>query len=426
MKWTLWIVVVFAANPFLCPASATGNQLVNPGFEDNDGQAPADWKLYLMLQDGAFGRVDYKNAHAGDFSAVIHVPQVYEKEPANNWSQSISGDFAGTTLELSGCIKTDEAGEAALWLQCWGGRPVRLLAGSTSSTEAPMYGTQDWQTVRTSVIAPEGTRFVTVRCVLLGNGTAWYDDLCLERIEPEETPAAGAESDAEDDLTLAELESQLTETRKQLAQQVKSLTALRMQDTSSLEGLSGFAPAEDFPTTASTNAAILQQYEQATSGQLEELQRLSERVRNLEARIAARRAGTSEENPPRPEDQDRESVPSEKDNTTGNPPSAADGMSQTLVRSSDALVETNRVLRDTNQALTEYLRMLQDELSLLRAEIDELQAELQNRRQATEPAEQPAPEATIAPQTSETSPQPEVLVPPLVPRGLNWRKELAE
>ena len=103
------------------------------------------------------------------------------RDRVNNWSQNVLANLAGETLRLSGCIKTEHAAEAALWIQCWQ-RPWRLLRAATTSTNAPLYGSVDWTRVSVEVEAPAQTDFVVVRCVLLGQGAAWFDDLKLEAV----------------------------------------------------------------------------------------------------------------------------------------------------------------------------------------------------------------------------------------------------
>lgn len=51
------------------------------------------------------------------------------------------------------------------------------------------------------VEVPEGTDFVTLRCVLKGAGTAWFDDLAVTRVEeekPKEADAAPTDGDEAD------------------------------------------------------------------------------------------------------------------------------------------------------------------------------------------------------------------------------------
>ncbi len=194
MGWTLWAVVIWA-----CSAGNEDNLLANPGFEDIIVDRPARWDLFLLPQEGAAGRLD-DVAHGGKYAVMLHIPMPYDRDPINNWSQNLFGDFAGKTVCAAGYIKVAEATEAALWVQCWRKRPWTLLLAASTSTESPFYGTRDWERVEMSLEVPKGTDFLTFRCVLKGTGTAWFDDLELTAAEtkPEAKPAAATEQNTSD------------------------------------------------------------------------------------------------------------------------------------------------------------------------------------------------------------------------------------
>ncbi len=167
-----------------CAAGAE-ELLRNPGFEQTEGIQPAHWQVFVMpSMEGADGRLDVRTAREGQHSARLHNPEVYATEPANNWSQNIIADLAGKNLRVRGAIKTDEATEAAIWLQCCRRRPWAILKSVTSSTDTPLYGTRDWTPVEMRVSVPAGTDYIVFRCVLLGRGTAWFDALSVDD-EPE-------------------------------------------------------------------------------------------------------------------------------------------------------------------------------------------------------------------------------------------------
>jgi hypothetical protein len=168
--------------------AAADNLLANPGFEDLKLDKPEPWDLFVLPQEGAFGRVDSR-ARTGQRAALLHTPLPYPAEPANNWSQNLLGQFAGKKLVFSGYVRTENATEAAFWLQCWRKQPWGVLRVVSSSATAPVYGTRDWERVEFTVEAPAGTDFLTVRCVLKGVGSAWFDDLELQEQTAPESPA---------------------------------------------------------------------------------------------------------------------------------------------------------------------------------------------------------------------------------------------
>lgn len=158
------------------------NMLMNPGYEEIDGQGrPKHWDLFIMPKPGVRGGLD-SGALSGKYSATLHIPEPYAEDPANNWSQTIIRELGGRRLLVSGTLKTEDATEAALWLQCFSKNPVRVLAAGTTSTDSPVYGTQDWTSVQMEIDVPEATEFVVLRCVLKGKGTVWFDNLSLETL----------------------------------------------------------------------------------------------------------------------------------------------------------------------------------------------------------------------------------------------------
>jgi hypothetical protein len=153
------------------------NLLLNPSFENvSDGKA-ADWALFVTAEPSAEGRVDDKTFCDGRHAAMLRNAEAYANEPDNNWSQNIVKELAGKTLIVGGLIKTEKAGGADIWLQCWRRDPWGVLLVARTSDAFPVSDTEDWTPVAMKVTAPSGTDFVTVRCVLKGAGTAWFDDI---------------------------------------------------------------------------------------------------------------------------------------------------------------------------------------------------------------------------------------------------------
>ncbi len=169
-------------------AAEDGNLVRNSGFELLDGSRPASWDLYVAAKPGAKGALDGTVAYGGDYSVKLSTREPYETDPCNNWSQNITQDVSGETLVVTGHIKTEEADGAALWLQCWRADPLGVAHVSTTSSVNPMSGTNDWSTVEMNVRVPAGTDFVTLRCVLKGTGTAWFDDVAVTKREATPRP----------------------------------------------------------------------------------------------------------------------------------------------------------------------------------------------------------------------------------------------
>ena len=160
-----------------CITGDAENLLLNPSFEVLESDRPAHWNVFVQPGPGAEAVVDDKVACLGQHSAKIHNPDTYAKDPINNWSQNVVADVAGKTLIAGGIIKTESAGGAALWVQCWRKEPWGLLRVVNTSDAYPVSGTTDWTPVAVKVSVPAGTDFAVLRCVLTGSGTAWFDDV---------------------------------------------------------------------------------------------------------------------------------------------------------------------------------------------------------------------------------------------------------
>jgi len=244
------ISLLLIAAAFAAPADSE-NLLINSGFETTNAQGtPMPWSLFVMPKDGATGDLDGAFAMEGGSSIMLHTPEPYEVEPSNNWSQIVLRDVASKELRLTAHIRTEVAGEAAIWLQCFSKNPARVLAAQTSSLNSPVYGTMDWTPVELRLTAPKWTDFVVVRCVLKGQGTAWFDAIelvveeeaqtSLDPLEPEDaTPPPKLSKDelAKDILkmseeiqkSLRELESSNTELLNQVSKVQRELVEYRLR-----------------------------------------------------------------------------------------------------------------------------------------------------------------------------------------------------
>ena len=153
------------------------NLLMNPGFETVDASQPSDWSLYVKPKPGAEGRVDDQVFSEGSHAIMLRTEEAYSEDPMNNWSQNILRNLSGETLAVGGLIKTEGATGADIWLQCWRRNPWGVLYVAHTSDTHPISGTTEWTPVAMKAVIPKDTDFITVRCVLKGKGTAWFDDL---------------------------------------------------------------------------------------------------------------------------------------------------------------------------------------------------------------------------------------------------------
>lgn len=197
----LGFAAVQAANGQVGPLS-------NTGFEELDGAIPASWKVFVAPQPGATGEVVSEDPFDGRNCVQLHTPSPYNVEPANNWSQSVPLERTGVRVRVRGHIKTKNATEAAIWLQCFRRDPWMVLKQVSSSTESPVHNTTSWTPVEFEAIIPKATDFAMIRCVLKGHGTAWFDNVSVTPVdEPEPRPIETAARETPIEATPPELES---------------------------------------------------------------------------------------------------------------------------------------------------------------------------------------------------------------------------
>jgi len=176
----------------LAMSESGGNLLRNGAFEDAEGGQPLHWSVYVAPADGAFGRYEPEGGKEKGGAVLLHTPLPYPNDPLNNWSQTIEGPFSGEQLHFRGALKTQEATEAFHLIQAWRRRPGGVLQTASTRKDLPLSGTQDWRYVETTFQPPAGTDFIVVRCVLLGVGSAWFDE-CYLGVAPPDTPAPAAQ-----------------------------------------------------------------------------------------------------------------------------------------------------------------------------------------------------------------------------------------
>ena len=223
------------------PLLLGGNMVANQGFENVEPNGiPTRWALFVQpvedtVSEKPFGRVDTGTKYSGERSVMLCTPVAYPQEPYNNWSQNIITAAGERTVRISGHIKTQKAEQgAAVWIQCWRKHPLGVCAFATTETLAPLAGDHDWVAVQAEVEAPAETEFLTVRCVLKGSGTAWFDDLSLEVSEPKKKEST--EPQAAPAAAQSRTEAVLEDARRKAS-------ALRLLDQSD----SGLTSPTDFP-----------------------------------------------------------------------------------------------------------------------------------------------------------------------------------
>ncbi|MBN2311637.1 MAG: carbohydrate binding domain-containing protein, partial [Candidatus Hydrogenedentes bacterium] len=173
-------LIVIAAASFSSGAT-DGNALPNPSFEEGAAEV-SGWNTRTWAGEGQFERAD--TGHTGGRSVML----ASDAGADVTWSAEVAVT-PFSTYRLSGWIKTANVkastGQGALF-------NVHQLRGAQTPA---VKGTADWTRVEVEFDTGNVDR-VMVNCLFggwgLATGTAWYDDICLERIAMEDLEPAAA------------------------------------------------------------------------------------------------------------------------------------------------------------------------------------------------------------------------------------------
>lgn len=154
------------------------NILLNSGFEIKIDDDPAYWYKAMIYADNLSMILDDSIYYNGSQSASISNTHVYDVNVSNNWAQTIKVVPVDRVIELSGLIKTIDAENVVMVIQCWD--DDNNMAGfATTQTQNNINGTNDWKMYNTSVLVPSNTENIIVRLALTGTGQVWFDDVTL-------------------------------------------------------------------------------------------------------------------------------------------------------------------------------------------------------------------------------------------------------
>jgi len=161
---------VVPAAPAAPPPAASPWPELNLGFEQLDGEQPTGWRNPSTYESSAVS----EPRHGGEHSLRLHFAGTSRFGTA---IATVSAEkVRGKHLKLHGWIKTDGAkGEAALFLRIDGGGGAFDNMGGRGIT-----GTTGWSEATVEVDVPDKGDAVVFGPMLVGEGTAWFDDLRFE------------------------------------------------------------------------------------------------------------------------------------------------------------------------------------------------------------------------------------------------------
>lgn len=169
----------------------------NLSFESvQDGKA-ASWVIRGRFQHEAV--IDDDTAFSGSKSLSM---SFVRRDPDHRFSfgvatQSIPADaFLGDHLVLSGYIKTDNVGArgyAGLWVRVDGADGILYLE---NMQDTPVTGTTDWHRYEARAYVADDAEQLLFGAILTGDGTAWFDELELSRLDLDSLPPPTDEATA--------------------------------------------------------------------------------------------------------------------------------------------------------------------------------------------------------------------------------------
>jgi len=166
--------------------------LLNGGFEDGS-TAPAQWATEAWASGRTTFTWDIAHPRSGSRSIKI----VSDQEDDARWIQTVVVQ-SQTDYRLSGCIKTENVAHRPDGTDA--GANLSLMGGWIRSEG--VFGTSDWTC--TSVVFNTGTDTQVTVAARLGfysgttTGTAWFDDLRLERMDTVQSIVVQVDADTQD------------------------------------------------------------------------------------------------------------------------------------------------------------------------------------------------------------------------------------
>jgi uncharacterized protein (TIGR03067 family) len=172
------------------PGGESANLLRNPGAEQGQDIEPSSWFRACVPAEGLRMWRALDQAHSGKASLAIANTQQYEQTVCNNWAQELQDVPVGRTIRLSAYVKTADADNVNLCIQCWDRAKKAMVAFSSTLV---LQGDQDWTLIATTpVTVPPETASIVVRAILTGKGQVWFDDLDLAVVEEGQSGAMRA------------------------------------------------------------------------------------------------------------------------------------------------------------------------------------------------------------------------------------------
>ena len=161
-----------------CTAAGAQNLLANGGFEEGTDDLPG-WSRQPWAKGVA---VDPEESRSGTRSLRVFAP---------GGMQSDLVPYSGGRLRVTGWMRTDNVSRGA---EAWHKAALQLISYDADRQAVGhvdielLEGTQEWRRVQGTALLSRAVAFVAVVCHLWGEqttGTAWFDDITLESLDPD-------------------------------------------------------------------------------------------------------------------------------------------------------------------------------------------------------------------------------------------------
>ena len=173
----------------------------------NQKQLPYGW--FRRGDNYAVG-VDHDTQHRGNAAAYIRyvggAMRPITNSLAGDDSEADFGlllqrfkadDYRGKTIRMSAYVRTDQAGEACVWMRIDGFKPAIRFDNMEAR---PIRGTTDWQRYEITFDVPHESLMIFFGALMVGKGQMWVDNFEFEIVAGD--PLGGASPSIGKDISM--------------------------------------------------------------------------------------------------------------------------------------------------------------------------------------------------------------------------------
>lgn len=156
-------------------------QIQNSGFEDSSNGTMNHWNI--KKADSFDIQSDNTQAYKGKFSIKLSGKST-DDSPFQSFSQVVSLHAKEIQkIEISAYVKSEATnGSINLWAQVMDSKGEMIDFGNSDVQEQSITVNKDWTKYSLTFIIDKNTKSIKLGGVLLGAGTAWFDDFSIQKI----------------------------------------------------------------------------------------------------------------------------------------------------------------------------------------------------------------------------------------------------